>query len=395
MTATAFDPDAHAEFPPPLSTTKNATGLGRRFRETVEAEVDAIAAHNHEAGLPSVPAGAFVHVRHMKHWFACQLNFKLILDLCTQVCYRPQVICTSFAAWELINREGRGKMKFVGAHVSTTGGIDKAPLNAARIGARAFALFTRNQRQWNPKMPTAKQIGTFRENCRRMGFFPAQIIAHDSYLINLGHPGDGELLKSRTAFQTELRLCEQLGIELLNFHPGSHLRLASEKETLARIAESIDMALAETKGVTAVIENTAGQGSNLGYSFEQIAMIIELLDDKSRVGVCLDTAHLFAAGYDLRTTESFAGVLDAFDRIIGFGYLRGMHLNDSKAELGSRVDRHASLGEGKIGIEAFRLVMNDPRFDNIPLILETPSPEKWPEEIRLLYSSGETGRLSK
>jgi deoxyribonuclease-4 len=236
------------------------------------------------------------------------------------------------------------------------------------------------------RLTNDNRIDMFRVNCRRMGFSPAQIIAHDSYLINLGHPGGEELLKSRTAFQSELRLCEKLGIELLNFHPGSHLRLASAEETLARIAESVDVALAETKMVTAVIENTAGQGSNLGCSFEQIARIIGLLDDKSRVGVCLDTAHLFAAGYDLRTSKSFAEVFDAFDKIIGFSYLRGMHINDSKAELGSRVDRHASLGEGKIGIEAFRLVMNDRRFDNIPLILETPSPARWPEEIRLLYS---------
>jgi deoxyribonuclease-4 len=264
--------------------------------------------------------------------------------------------------------------------------VDKAPLNAAKIEATAFALFIRNQRQWNAKEPTDEEIRFFRENCHSKGFLPAQILAHDSYLINLGHPKSEELAKSRTAFIKEMRICERLGIEMLNFHPGSHLRLSSEEETLSRIAESINIAFSETEGVTAVIENTAGQGSNLGFSFEQIARIIEHLQNKERVGVCIDTAHAFAAGYDLRTAESFAEALDAFERIIGFQYLKGMHLNDSKGDLGSRIDRHALLGEGKIGLETFRLIMNDRRFDGMPLILETPDSKRWPEEIRLLYS---------
>lgn len=277
-------------------------------------------------------------------------------------------------------------MKFVGAHVSAVGGVDKAPLNAAKIGARAFALFTRNQRQWNAKQPSDEKVRLFKKNCRSNGFLPAQILAHDSYLINLGHPKAEELVKSRKAFIEEMCLCEKLGIELLNFHPGSHLRISSEEDTLARIAESIDIALSETEGITAVIENTAGQGSNLGCSFEQISRIIELVQNRKRVGVCIDTAHAFAAGYDLRTAESFADVFAAFERAIGFGYLRGMHLNDSKAALGSRVDRHASLKEGKLGMETFKLIMNDCRFDGIPLILETPNSKRWAEEIRLLYS---------
>lgn len=277
-------------------------------------------------------------------------------------------------------------MKFVGAHVSAAGGIDKAPLNAAEIGARAFALFTHNQRQWNPKMPAENTIAAFRENCRVNGFSRGRILAHDSYLINLGHPDASLLAKSRAAFTRQIHLCEKLGIELLNFHPGSHLRIASEEDTLIRIAESINMALAETKGVTAVIENTAGQGSNLGYRFEQIARIIERVDDKDRIGVCIDTAHAFAAGYDLRDARSFTEVFDSLEKIVGFSYLRGIHLNDSKAKLASRVDRHASLGRGEIGLEAFRLIMNDPRFDDMPLILETPDPKRWPEEISLLYA---------
>ena len=281
-------------------------------------------------------------------------------------------------------------MKFVGAHVSAAGGVDKAPQNAEAIGARAFALFTRNQRQWKAKPLSADEIGDFRKNCRKSGFNPAQILAHDSYLINLGHPEEEGLVKSRTAFFEEMRRCEALGITLLAFHPGSHLRISPEKDCLDRIAESIDIALTETKRVIAVIENTAGQGSNLGFRFEQIARIVSRVSDKNRVGVCLDTAHAFAAGYDLRTPGAFASTLEAFDRLIGLRYLRGVHLNDSKADLGSRVDRHAPIGKGKIGLEAFRFLMNDVRFEGIPLILETPERERWSEEIALLYGLTES-----
>jgi len=276
-------------------------------------------------------------------------------------------------------------MKHVGAHVSAAGGVDRAPGNASAIGARAFALFTRNQRQWRAKPLCPDEIAAFRAGCREAGYSPAQILAHDSYLINLGHPGKEALAKSREVFLAEMRRCEALGLALLNFHPGSHLRCSTEDHCLERIAESVDMALARTDGVTAVIENTAGQGSNLGASFEQIARIMDKVRAKSRVGVCLDTAHAFAAGYDLRTPETFAATLAEFDRIVGFGRLRGVHLNDSKTELGSRVDRHASIGQGKIGLEAFRLIMNDPRFDGIPLILETPDSGLWAAEIALLY----------
>lgn len=281
-------------------------------------------------------------------------------------------------------------MKYVGAHVSAAGGVGNAPLNAAEIGGKAFALFTKNQRQWQAKALSAEEIEAFRANCREKGYKPAQILAHDSYLINLGHPEPEPLAKSRAAFLLEMRRCEALGIQLLNFHPGSHLRLSSEESALARIAESIDITLAETEGVTVVIENTAGQGSNLGYSFEQLVRIMELIRAPDRVGICLDTAHAFAAGYDLRTPEAFDRTLTAFDRIVGFRYLRGVHLNDSKAEFGSRVDRHAPIGKGKLGLEPFRLIMNDARFDGIPLILETPESERWDEEIRLLYALIET-----
>ena len=277
-------------------------------------------------------------------------------------------------------------MKFVGAHVSAAGGVENAPLNAKAIGAKAFALFTKNQRQWKAKPLAEKNIESFRENCEREGYSPAQILPHDSYLINLGHPEKEALAKSREAFLDEMRRCEQLGLSMLNFHPGSHLKKLSPDACLDRIAESVNMALDRTVGVTAVLENTAGQGTNLGFTFEQLARIIDGVEDKSRVGVCLDTCHAFAAGYDLRTAEACSETFDAFHRIIGFPYLRAMHFNDAKRELASRVDRHDSIGKGELGLEPFRYIMNDSRFDDIPMILETIDDTLWEEEIKLLYS---------
>ena len=281
--------------------------------------------------------------------------------------------------------EKKSKKK-IGAHVSATGGVENAPLNAQAIGATAFALFTRNQRQWKSAPLTEKSIALFKERCAEYGYAASDILPHDSYLINLGNPEAEGLEKSRTAFLDEMRRCEQLGLDRLNFHPGSHLKAMSEEDCLARIAESINWTLDQTKGVTAVIENTAGQGTNLGYTFEQIAAIIDKVEDKSRVGVCLDTAHTLAAGYEIRTEEGFRETFAKFDEVIGFKYLRGMHLNDSKKELGTRVDRHDSVGKGVMGLTMFELLMNDARFDGIPLILETPDETLWAEEIKLLYS---------
>lgn len=275
-------------------------------------------------------------------------------------------------------------MYYIGAHVSAAGGVENAPENAYKIGANAFAFFTKNQRQWKAKPLTEENIAAFNENCRKRGFAKEHLLPHDSYLINLGHPETAGLEKSRDAFLDEMRRCEQLGIRLLNFHPGSHLNKSTEKECLATIAESINLALEQTEGVTAVIENTAGQGSNMGYLFEHLAEIIQQVEDKSRVGVCIDTAHAFAAGYDLSTPEGFKETFDRFDKVVGFEYLRGMHLNDSKRELGSRVDRHETLGNGHLGWTPFELIMNDPRFRNMPLILETPDPDGWPAEITRL-----------
>lgn len=276
--------------------------------------------------------------------------------------------------------------KKIGAHVSATGGVENAPKNAHDIGAKAFALFTRNQRQWRSAPLSEKSIELFKQRCAEFGYTAGDILPHDSYLINLGHPETEGLEKSRMAFLDEMQRCEQLGLDRLNFHPGSHLNKITESECLTRIAESINWALDKTSGVTAVIENTAGQGSNLGYTFEQIAEIIHQVEDKSRVGVCLDTAHTLASGYEIRTEEGFRDTFARFEEIIGFNYLRGMHINDSKKELATRVDRHDSVGKGVMGLKMFELLMNDSRFDGIPLILETPDESLWAEEIKLLYS---------
>ncbi|WP_226573740.1 deoxyribonuclease IV [Mangrovibacter yixingensis] len=275
-------------------------------------------------------------------------------------------------------------MKYVGAHVSASGGVENAVIRASELDATAFALFTKNQRQWRAAPLSTETIDNFKAACEKYHFTPGQILPHDSYLINLGHPVEEALEKSRNAFVDELQRCEQLGLSLLNFHPGSHLLQIPEDKCLTRIAESINLALDVTTGVTAVIENTAGQGSNLGFRFEHLAAIIDGVEDKSRVGVCIDTCHAFAAGYDLRSEEACQKTFEDFERIVGFQYLRGMHLNDAKSEFGSRVDRHHSLGEGNIGHTAFSWIMRDPRFDNIPLILETVNPDIWAEEIAWL-----------
>ncbi|QEW31452.1 deoxyribonuclease IV [Erwinia billingiae] len=277
-------------------------------------------------------------------------------------------------------------MKYIGAHVSAAGGVDQAVLRAHELEATAFALFTKNQRQWRAAPLTDEVISAFRAACEKYNYTSAQILPHDSYLINLGHPVTEALEKSRDAFLDELQRCEQLGLSLLNFHPGSHLHQIEEDDCLKRIAESINIALDKTQGVTAVIENTAGQGTNLGFRFEHLAAIIDGVEDKSRVGVCIDTCHAFAGGYDLRTEEECINTFAEFERIVGFQYLRGMHLNDAKSAFASRVDRHHSLGEGNIGKTVFSWMMKDARFDGIPMILETVNPDIWKDEIAWLKS---------
>ncbi|MBP7748576.1 MAG: deoxyribonuclease IV [Aliarcobacter sp.] len=276
-------------------------------------------------------------------------------------------------------------MKYVGAHVSASGGVYNAPINAMAIGAKAFALFTKNQRQWAAKELDTKTIDKWFKELEKSGIQVKHILPHDSYLINLGHPELEARAKSFDGFVHEIQRCEILKLDRLNFHPGSHLRKISEDECLNNIAVSMNRAIDITKDVKLVIENTAGQGSNLGYKFEHLAYIIDKIEDKSRVGVCIDTCHMFTAGYDIRTREAYDKTWNSFDEIVGRQYLMGMHINDSKPELGSRVDRHDSLGVGKIGWDTFRFIMNDERMDDIPLILETINEEIWAQEIKALY----------
>lgn len=277
-------------------------------------------------------------------------------------------------------------MKRIGAHVSASGGVSNAPLNAAKIGADAFAMFVKNQRRWDAPPLSAEEIAAFKDALRQSGISAEHVLVHDSYLINLGHPREAEREKSLNAFVDEIRRCEALGLKLLNFHPGSHLNEISAQECLDNIAGSLNFAIANTAGVKLVLENTAGQGSNLGYDFAQLAYVIDKISNKDRIGVCIDTCHAFAAGYDLRSPQAYERTMNEFDRTIGYKFLSGMHLNDTKNELSVRKDRHESLGRGFLGLAAFENIMNDPNIDEIPLILETIDDSLWAEEIALLRS---------
>lgn len=278
-------------------------------------------------------------------------------------------------------------MKYIGAHVSASGGVENAPINAKQIGANAFALFTKNQRQWVSPPLSAQSIKQFKENCEKFNFLPEYILPHDSYLINLGHPEQEGLDKSRLAFHDEMSRCEQLGLKMLNFHPGSHLNKETPEACLNRIAKSINWSLDRTQGVIAVIENTAGQGSNMGYQFEHLKYIIDKVEDKARVGVCIDTCHTYTAGYDL--VNQYDEVFNRFNEVVGWHYLKAIHLNDSKKPLASKVDRHDNIGKGIIGNDFFSRMMKDSRFDNMPIILETPDDTLWAEEIKWLRSEAE------
>jgi len=283
-------------------------------------------------------------------------------------------LCASFYA-----------MKYIGAHVSAAGGVQNAPLNADSIGAKAFALFTKNQRRWESKSLTDDSIKEFKENCRKFNYSAKHILPHESYLINLGHPEEDALRKSRKAFLDEIHRCEALGLDYLNFHPGSSLDRISREDCIKIISESLNISIEKSSNLILVIENTAGMGSTIGSNFEEIAKMIELINNKKRVGVCIDTCHAFAAGYDIRTKSAYEKTMSEFDDIVGSSYIKAMHLNDSKADVGSRLDRHAPIGKGCIGLDAFRFIMNDVRLDDKPLILETPDRENWDKEIKLLY----------
>jgi len=277
-------------------------------------------------------------------------------------------------------------MKYLGAHVSASGGLFNAPLNARAIGANAFAMFTKNQKQWSAKPLTIEEIAQFQKTVADCGFSADYILPHDSYLINLGNADPEKRSRSLASFTEELVRASQLGLKYVNFHPGSHLKEISEEECLDLIAESVNLALAapDTGRTMAVAEATAGQGTNVGYKFEHIARIIAGINDKSRVGVCIDTCHIFAAGYDISTAAGWDSVLSDFDRIIGLKYLKAMHLNDAKKPCGSRVDRHECIGKGCIGVDGFKYIMQSPYFEDMPLVLETPEPDLWAEEIQTL-----------
>ncbi len=277
-------------------------------------------------------------------------------------------------------------MKYIGAHVSASGGVENAPINAKSIEAKAFALFVKNQRQWKAPPLSSESIRLFNLNCEKYGYKKEYILPHDSYLINLGHPDSEQRQKSLDAFIDELKRCESLGLIYLNFHPGTHLNKISESECIELIIDSLNNALLETEFVIPVIENTAGQGGSIGYKFEHLAQIIDGVKDKNRIGVCLDTCHTYTSGYDITSKESFTKTFDHFENIVGFKYLKGMHINDSKKNLNSRVDRHDSIGKGVMDKIVWELLMNDSRFDNMPLILETIDETLWKSEIEYLYS---------
>jgi deoxyribonuclease-4 len=282
-------------------------------------------------------------------------------------------------------------MKFVGPHVSIAGGVWNAPVNAAALGATGFGMFTKNQRQWTASQYTDRAISEFRKNLRDNGYLPKQVLAHDGYLINLGNPDPAAFKKSYAALVDEMKRCGQLGLALLNIHPGSSLRLVSDEVCMLQIADAINRAHRETDGVTVVLENTAGQGSNVGHSFEQLAFLIRHVSDKSRIGFCFDTCHAFAAGYDLRTKSAYEAAMATLDKIVDLRYLRGAHLNDAKSGLGSRLDRHQSIGKGTLGPTAFEMIMRDGRFDGIPLVLETIDESLWPAEVAMLKDMAAQG----
>jgi deoxyribonuclease IV len=274
-------------------------------------------------------------------------------------------------------------MIHVGAHVSISGGVSTAPGRAMELGATALGMFTKNQRQWNAKPISPEEAETFKSELARSGIGVDQVIVHASYLINVGSPEDEKREKSLAALVDELRRAEQLGLKLVNFHPGSGMGELSEDQTLSRIADACSRALGETSEATLVLEATAGQGDHVGYTFRHLAEIIDRAGGSNRLGVCIDTCHIFAGGYDFRTDEQYRETIAELERTVGLDRLVGFHLNDSKTEHGSRKDRHHSLGAGLIGIPALARFITDDRFDGLPFVLETVDPDLWAAEIAL------------
>ena len=277
------------------------------------------------------------------------------------------------------------KEPLIGAHTSAAGGSFNALIAGSRIGANCIQFFTNNQKQWRSRTISPDEIQKFHALRETTGI--SHIMSHDSYLINLGCPNKENLEKSRIAFKQEIERCHTLGIDYMNFHPGAALK-SPEKECLDTIVESL-LQVEELckKGPTKLlIEATAGQGSTVGWNFQQLGYLIKHTAKKLPIGICIDTCHIFAGGYDISTKKGWQETLDAFDKEIGLKYLMALHLNDSLHPVGSRKDRHAPLGQGEIGIECFKVIMTHPDLKDLPKYLETPKPELWPEEIKLLKS---------
>ncbi|WP_322512565.1 deoxyribonuclease IV [Chloroflexus sp.] len=266
-----------------------------------------------------------------------------------------------------------------GAHMSISGGVSKSFARGESVGLEAMQIFAKNERQWTAKPISAEEAAAFRAEQERTGIHP--VVVHDSYLINLAAPADELREKSIAAFADELERCAQLNIPYLVTHPGAHTGIG-EEAGLARVADAINRLLAEGIGGTTMIllETTAGQGTALGYRFEHLARLLELIPYHDRVGVCVDTCHIFAAGYDIRDADNYQATFAELDRLVGLERVKCFHLNDSQKDVGSRVDRHAHIGQGCIGVEAFRLLVNDPRFANLPMIIETPKGEDMAED---------------
>jgi deoxyribonuclease-4 len=275
------------------------------------------------------------------------------------------------------------KELLIGAHMSISGGVFNAILAGEELGCTTIQIFTKNNNQWRAKELTSAEVDKFFEHQKRTGISP--IVGHNGYLINLASPKDDIFALSKESMLVELQRAEKLGLPYLVMHPGSHLG-TGEKEGIKKIAGTINWLHQKTPGheVKICLETTAGQGSNLGYKFEQLAQIIELVKENQRMGVCYDTCHTFAAGYDIRTKRAYQDTFKEFDKVIGLGWLKVIHLNDAVKELGSRVDRHTHIGEGKIGLEGFELLMNDKRWEKIPKILETPKEGGTAKDIKNL-----------
>lgn len=288
----------------------------------------------------------------------------------------------------ILQQQNHSSKMYIGCHTSISGGIWKAPLEAAEFGAKAFGLFLHNQHQWMMKPLAEGHAEKFRDTCQKLNYQPNQIVPHGSYLLNCGSPKEDVKKKSMAMLVQELQRCEDLGLLYFNFHPGSTLGKISIEKCLSSIANAIKEAHRATKYVIVLLENMSCQGNTVGGKFTELKAIIDQVDDKSRIGVCIDTCHSHAAGYDLSSLEGYEVFINDIETVIGWNYVKAFHLNDSKGPSGCHKDRHENIGKGTIGVDGFRRIMNDARMERIPMILETPykNDDIYKEEIKLLYS---------